>query len=186
MIAPGLIVSAPRSGAGKTTVTLAILAALRRQGLKVQAAKAGPDYIDPAFHQAATGRQSFNLDSWAMSPELIDALLARGGSGADLLVIEGGMGLFDGIPGAPRRTGASADLAARLSLPVVLVIDVAGQSQSAAALVRGFASHDPQVRIGGVVLNRAGSERHGKLVSDALPAPRIPTRGAHPRPPGPV
>ena len=181
MIAPGLIVSAPRSGAGKTTVTLAILAALRRRGLKVQAAKAGPDYIDPAFHQAATGRQSYNLDSWAMSPALIDTLLARGGRGADLLVIEGGMGLFDGIPGAPRRTGASADLAARLGLPVVLVIDVAGQSQSAAALVRGFASHDPQVRIGGVVLNRAGSERHVKLVSDAIAALGIPILGAIPR-----
>ena len=107
MIAPGLIVSAPRSGAGKTTVTLAILAALSRQGLQIQAAKAGPDYLDPAFHQAATGRQSFHLDSWAMCPALIDALVARGGSGADLLVIEGGMGLFDGIPGAPRRTRVS-------------------------------------------------------------------------------
>jgi cobyrinic acid a,c-diamide synthase len=181
MTAPGLIVSAPRSGAGKTTVTLAILAALRRQGLQVQAAKAGPDYIDPAFHQAATGRPSFNLDSWAMSPELIDALLARGASGADLLVIEGGMGLFDGIPGPPRRTGASADLAARLGLPVLLVIDVAGQSQSAAALVRGFACHDQQVRIGGVVLNRAGSERHVKLVSDAIAALGIPILGAIPR-----
>src|SRR4029450_6294902 len=128
MTTPGLIVSAPRSGAGKTTVTLAILAALRRQGLKVQAAKAGPDYIDPAFHQAAPGRQRFNLGSWAMSPELIDALLARGGSGADLLVIEGGMGLFDGIPGAPRRTGASAGLAARLGLPGRLGIDGAGRA----------------------------------------------------------
>jgi cobyrinic acid a,c-diamide synthase len=181
MTAPGLIISAPRSGAGKTTVTLAILAALRRQGLRVQAAKAGPDYIDPAFHRAATGRQSFNLDSWAMTPELIDTLIARGGSGADLLVIEGGMGLFDGIPGAPRRTGVSADLAARLGLPVLLVIDVAGQSQSAAALARGFASHDPQVRIGGVVLNRAGSERHVKLVSDAIAALGIPILGAIPR-----
>jgi cobyrinic acid a,c-diamide synthase len=181
MTAPGLIVSAPRSGAGKTTVTLAILAALHRQGLQVQAAKSGPDYIDPAFHQAATGRQSFNLDSWAMTPELIDALVARGGSGADLLVIEGGMGLFDGIPGAPRRTGASADLAARLGLPVVLVIDVAGQSQSAAALARGFASHDPQVRIGGIVLNRVGSERHVRLVSDAIAALTIPVLGAIPR-----
>ena len=181
MTAPGLIVSAPRSGAGKTTVTLAILAALRRQGLQVQAAKAGPDYIDPAFHQAATGRQSFNLDSWAMTPELIDALLARGASSADLLVIEGAMGLFDGIPGAPRRTGASADLAARLGLPVLLVIDVAGQSQSAAALARGFASHDPAVQIGGIVLNRAGSERHVRLVSDAIAALGIPILGAIPR-----
>src|SRR4029453_4511500 len=120
MTAPGLIVSAPRSGAGKTTGTPPILASLRRQGLQVQAAKAGPDYIDPAFHQAATGRPSFNLDSWAMAPELIDVLVARGAGGAHLLVIEGGMGLFDGIPGPPRRTGASADLAARPGPPVLL------------------------------------------------------------------
>ncbi|MGE3529568.1 MAG: cobyrinate a,c-diamide synthase, partial [Methyloceanibacter sp.] len=181
MTAPGLIVSAPRSGAGKTTVTLAILAALRGQGLKVQAAKAGPDYIDPAFHHAATGRPSFNLDSWAMTPELIDALIGHGGSGADLFIIEGAMGLFDGIPGAARRTGASADLAARLGLPVMLVIDVSGQSQSAAALARGFAAHDPDVRIGGVVLNRAGSERHVKLATDAIARLGIPVLGAIPR-----
>jgi len=181
MIPPGLIVAAPRSAAGKTTVTLAILSALRRQGLPVQAAKAGPDYIDPAFHQAATGRRSFNLDSWAMTPALIDALATAGTAGADLLVIEGAMGLFDGIPGPPRRTGASADLAAHFGLPVILVVDVSGQSQSAAALVRGFLSHDPQVRIGGIVLNRAGSERHLKLVTDAIAGLGVPILGAIPR-----
>ena len=181
MIAPGLIVSAPRSGAGKTTVTLAILSALRRRGLRVQAAKAGPDYIDPAFHRAATGRQSFNLDSWAMTPALIDALVERGTADADLLVIEGAMGLFDGIQGAAGRSGATADLAARLGLPVLLVIDVSGQSQSAAALARGFASHDPDVKIGGIVLNRAGSERHLRLVTDAIATLDIPILGAIPR-----
>jgi len=181
MTAPGLIVAAPRSAAGKTTVTLAILSALRRQGLTVQAAKVGPDYIDPAFHQAATGRQSFNLDSWAMTPALIDSLVSRGAAGADLLVIEGVMGLFDGIPGPPRRTGASADIAARFGLPVLLVIDVSGQSQSAAALARGFLSHDRQVRIGGIVLNRVGSERHRKLVADAIGQLGIPILGAIPR-----
>jgi cobyrinic acid a,c-diamide synthase len=143
MTAPGLIVAAPRSGVGKTTVTLALLGALARRGLAVQAAKVGPDYIDPRFHEAATGRPSFNLDSWAMPPSLIDALLGTHGADADLLVIEGAMGLFDGIPSAPLRSGATADIAARLGLPVLLVIDVAGQSQSAAALVRGFAAHDP-------------------------------------------
>jgi cobyrinic acid a,c-diamide synthase len=179
--APGLIVSAHRSGAGKTTVTLAILAALRRNGLTVQAAKVGPDYIDPAFHQAATGRPSFNLDSWAMTPALIDALVQRSGTGADLLVIEGAMGLFDGIPGAPSRTGASADLAAHFGLPVLLVIDVSGQSQSAAALARGFASYDPEVLIGGIVLNRVGGERHLRLVADAIAGLDIPILGAIPR-----
>lgn len=181
MSAPGLIVAAPRSGAGKTTVTLALLAALKRRGLKVQGAKVGPDYIDPRFHEAATGRQSFNLDSWAMPPSLIDALLREGGASADLLVIEGVMGLFDGIPSAPLRSGATADLAARLGLPVLLVIDVSGQSQSAAAVVRGFAAHDAQVRIGGVVLNRVGSERHRMFVAEAIAGLGMPLLGALPR-----
>jgi cobyrinic acid a,c-diamide synthase len=177
MTAPALIVAAPRSGAGKTTVTLALLAALRRRGLSVQAAKTGPDYIDPAFHQAATGRGSVNLDSWAMSPALLDGLAGQASADADILVVEGAMGLFDGIPGEPGRTGATADLAARFAVPVLLVADVAGQSQSAAALVRGFATHDGRVRIGGVVLNRVASDRHERLVTGALSALRIPILG---------
>jgi cobyrinic acid a,c-diamide synthase len=181
MSPPGLIVAAPRSGAGKTTVTLALLAALKRRGIVVQAAKVGPDYIDPRFHEAATGRQSFNLDSWAMEPALIDALLRAGAAQADLLVIEGAMGLFDGIPSAPLRSGATADLAARLGLPVLLVIDVSGQSQSAAALVRGFASHDADVRICGIVLNRVGNDRHKKMVADAIAQLGLPIFGAIPR-----
>jgi len=181
MTVPGLIIAAPRSGAGKTTVTLALLAAFKRRGTGVQAAKVGPDYIDPRFHEAATGRPSFNLDSWAMEPALVDALLRENAAQADLLVIEGAMGLFDGIPSAPGRSGATADLAARLGLPVLLVIDVAGQSQSAAAAVRGFASHDPAVRIGGVVLNRLGSERHRKFVTDAIAALDLPVLGVIPR-----
>jgi cobyrinic acid a,c-diamide synthase len=181
MTGPGLIVAASRSGAGKTTVTLALLAALARRGLAVQAAKVGPDYIDPRFHEAATARPSFNLDSWAMPPSLVDALLAERSASADLLVIEGAMGLFDGIPSAPLRSGATADIAARLGLPVLLVIDVAGQSQSAAALVRGFATHDPEVRIGGIVLNRVGSERHLRLVADAIVPLGIKILGAIPR-----
>ena len=160
MTARGLIVAAPRSGAGKTTVTIALLAALKRRGIAVQAAKVGPDYIDPAFHAAATGRPSVNLDSWAMKPALLDALMGEAASDAEMLVLEGAMGLFDGIEAGPRRSGSTADLAARFGLPVLLVVDVSGQSQSAAALVRGFAGHDPEVRIGGVVLNRVGSERH--------------------------
>src|SRR6516162_8585942 len=118
MTARGLIVSAPRSGAGKTTVTLALLAALARRGTAVRAAKAGPDYIDLAFHAAATGAPSVNLDSWAMAPPLLDALAREATRGADVLIVEGVMGLFDGVAGAPGRGGATADLAARFALPV--------------------------------------------------------------------
>ena len=178
MSARGLIIAAPHSGAGKTTVTLALLAALARRGLAVRAAKAGPDYIDPAFHAAATGSSSVNLDSWAMSEKLLDTLAAHAADGADLLVIEGVMGLFDGAPGASGRRGATADLAAHFGLPVVLVIDVARQAQSAAALVRGFAAHDPAVRIGGVILNGIGSERHRLMVAEPIASLGIPVLGA--------
>jgi cobyrinic acid a,c-diamide synthase len=179
----GLIVAATRSGAGKTVITLAILAALKRRGIAARAAKTGPDYIDPGFHAVATGAASRNLDSWAMAPPLLDALAAEAMSGAEMLVVEGVMGLFDGIDAASGRRGSTADLAARFGFPVVLVLDVAGQSQSAAAVVRGFATHDPAMRIAGVILNRVGSERHRVLVSDAIAAlgPPIPVLGAIPR-----
>jgi cobyrinic acid a,c-diamide synthase len=176
-----LIISAPQSGAGKTTVTLGLLAALRRRGTRVRAAKAGPDYIDPAFHAAATGAASLNLDSWAMRPDLLDALIAEAARDADLLVIEGAMGLFDGVPGEPGRSGAAADLAARWEVPAVLVLDVAGQSQSAAAVVAGFAAYDPAVRLAGVILNRVGSERHRGLVVEAIARLGMPVLGAIPR-----
>src|SRR5215471_14888959 len=149
MSARCLIISAPRSGAGKTIVTLALLAALRRRRIAVRAAKAGPDYIDPGFHAAATGHPSVNLDSWAMPPALLDQLVDGAAHSADFLLIEGAMGLFDGIPGPAGRTGAAADLAARFALPVLLVLDVSGQSQTAAALVRGLAIHNTAVRIAG-------------------------------------
>jgi cobyrinic acid a,c-diamide synthase len=178
MTARGVIIAAPHSGAGKTTVTLAILAALRRRGLAVRAAKAGPDYIDPAFHAAAIGAPSVNLDSWAMPPALLDALAAQASERADILVIEGVMGLFDGATG---RRGATAELAAHFGLPVVLVLDVSRQAQSAAALVRGFATHDANVQIAGVILNRVASERHRVLVTDAIEAIGIPVLGAVPR-----
>ena len=181
MNAPALIIAAPRSGAGKTTVTLALLAALRRRGLEVRAAKAGPDYIDPAFHAAATGRDSVNLDSWAMGPALLDGLMANAATDSDILVIEGVMGLFDGIGREPVRTGATADLAARFGVPVILVLDVSGQSQSAAALLRGFATHKKDVRIAGVVLNRVGSARHERLVAEAIAGLEIPILGVLPR-----
>jgi cobyrinic acid a,c-diamide synthase len=179
--ARGLIIAAPHSGAGKTTVTLAILAALARRGIAVRAAKAGPDYIDPAFHAAAIGTPSVNLDSWAMPGALLDALAAQAASDADIFVIEGVMGLFDGAPGIGGRRGATADLAAHFNLPVVLVLDVSRQAQSAAALVRGFAAHDPAVRVAGVILNRVASERHRALVADAINALGMAVLGAIPR-----
>jgi cobyrinic acid a,c-diamide synthase len=181
MIARGLLVSAPRSGAGKTTVTLGILKALARRGVPVHSAKAGPDYIDPAFHAAATGSSSVNLDSWAMPPVQIDALVVNATRGAQIFIIEGAMGLFDGVPGIPGRSGAAANIAARLKLPVLLVLDVTAQSQSAAAVVRGFATHDPDVRVAGVVLNRIGSPRHHKLIADAIAKLGVPVLGAIPR-----
>jgi cobyrinic acid a,c-diamide synthase len=181
MSARGLIVSAPRSGAGKTTVTLALLAALHRRGIAVRAAKSGPDYIDPAFHAVATGRPGCNLDSWAMPPDLLDALASDAAHGGDLLVIEGAMGLFDGVAGERGQCGTAADLAARFSLPVLLVLDVSGQAQSAAAVLRGFMAHDAAVRIGGVILNRVGSERHRALIADAIAPLGVPIVGAIPR-----
>jgi cobyrinic acid a,c-diamide synthase len=181
MTARGLLISAPRSGSGKTIVTLALLAAFRRRGVAVRSAKAGPDYIDPGFHAAATGHPSVNLDSWAMPAALLDQLVDGAARNADFLLIEGAMGLFDGLPGPAGRTGAAADLAARFALPVLLVLDVSGQSQTAAALVRGLAAHDPAVKIAGVVLNRVGSERHRRLVSDAIAALGVTVLGALPR-----
>jgi cobyrinic acid a,c-diamide synthase len=184
MTARGLIIAAPRSGSGKTTVTLALLAALRRRGVRVRAAKTGPDYIDPAFHAAATGAPSLNLDSWAMAPALLDALAGEAAQDADLLVIEGVMGLFDGVAAPPGHSGSTADLAARFGLPVLLVLDVSGQSQTAAAVARGLAMHDQAVRIAGVVLNRVGSARHHALVADAMAVAGMPVLGAVKRDPG--
>ena len=157
----GWLVAATRSGAGKTTVTLAILAALRRRGVAVAAAKSGPDYIDPMFHAAAAGAPGVNLDSWAMPPALIDRLVARAARDATLLVVESAMGLFDGVAGEPGRSGAAADLAARFGLPVLLVLDVSGQSQSAAAVAGGFARH------------RSGRARSAAWCSTASPATAI-------------
>jgi cobyrinic acid a,c-diamide synthase len=181
MTARGLIIAAPSSGAGKTTVTLAVLAALARRGVKVRSAKTGPDYIDPAFHAAAVGAPSVNLDSWAMPPALLDALVARAADDADIFIIEGVMGLFDGASGVAGRRGATADLAAHFGLPVVLVLDISRQAQSAAAVVRGFASHDPAVHVAGVILNRTASEKHRTLVAEAIAALGIPVFGAVPR-----
>ena len=181
MAARALIIGAPRSGSGKTTLTLALLAALRRRGLRVRAAKSGPDYIDPAFHAAASGAPCPNLDSWAMAPAQLDCIAADVAMDADVVLIESAMGLFDGVAAAPGRSGAAADLAARYRLPVLLVLDVSGQSQTAAAVARGFMLHDPAVRIAGVVLNRVGSDRHRDSIARAMAALGLPLLGSVPR-----
>lgn len=184
MIPPGLIISAPASGTGKTTVMLGLLAAFRAAGVAVQPFKSGPDYIDPAFHRAASGRASLNLDSWAMGGAEIAGHLAAA-EGADLVLAEGSMGLFDGVARAGEAgTGASADLAALTGWPVVLVLDVSGQAQSAAAVARGFATMRPGVTLAGVVLNRVASPRHEALVRAGMEAAGIAVLGALPRNPG--
>jgi cobyrinic acid a,c-diamide synthase len=180
-MARGLVISAPASGAGKTTLTLALARAYRDRGLAVQCFKSGPDYIDPAFHTAATGRTSVNLDSWAMSREAIGALTRRAAD-ADLILAEGSMGLFDGVAteGAC-GTGASADLAAMMGWPVLLVLDPSGQAQTAAAVAAGLRDFRPGVRLAGVVLNRVASPRHEDLVRRAMRSVGISVLGALPR-----
>lgn len=181
MIPPGLIISAPASGTGKTTLMLGLLAAFRAQGITVQPFKSGPDYIDPAFHGAASGRPSLNLDSWAMTAPLIAGLVGAA-EGADLILAEGSMGLFDGVAKAGETgSGASADIAALMGWPVVLVIDVSGQAQSAAAVAAGFAAYHPDVHVAGVVLNRVASPRHEALVRAGMEAAGIRVFGALPR-----
>lgn len=170
----GLILAAPASGSGKTTLTLGLLRALSRRGMEVRGAKSGPDYIDPRFHEAASGKPSLNLDAWAMDKRRIRALA----HGTGLLLIEGAMGLFDG---APDGDGASADLARILGLPVILIVDAGRMSQSVAAILRGFRDHDPEVRIAGVILNNVGSPRHERMLRGALAPLSLPVLGALPR-----
>ena len=174
MTGSGIVISAPASGAGKTTITMGLLRALS-EVTKVKPAKSGPDYIDPAFHQAACGVPSVNLDAWAMEP---DALRANAAT-EDLLVVEGAMGLFDGAP--PDGKGATADVARLLGLSVILVIDARSMSHSIAALVRGFRDHDPGLSIAGLILNRVGSPRHEAMLRRALEPLKIPVLGALPR-----
>lgn len=167
----GLLIAAPSSGSGKTTVTLGLLRALRNRGVGIAPGKAGPDYIDPAFHAAASGALCLNFDPWAMRPELISANAALHRSGDRILVVEAMMGLFDG---AADGKGTAAELAAQLSLSVVLVVDASRMSQSVAPLVSGFAGFRADVRIAGVILNKVGSERHEAMLRQALEAIRMP------------
>lgn len=174
----GFMIAAPASGSGKTTLTLGLLRALKRRGEALAPAKAGPDYIDPAYHKAASGVDCFNLDPWAMRPELISALSSRMTEGDKLLIAEGMMGLFDG---AMDGRGSSADLAKLLDLPIVLVVDCARQSHSIAALVSGFSQFRTDVLIAGVVLNRVGSARHEMMLREALRPLGLTVLGAIPR-----
>lgn len=177
MTARALIIGAPRSGSGKTSVTIGLLRAFARRSVKVRGIKTGPDYIDPGFHEAATHRPGLNLDSWAMAPDLLRHLARGQAEDAELLLIESAMGLFDGIVSEENRSGAASDLARLFHLPVLLVLDVSGQSQTAGAIAYGFAHYDPTVKIAACVLNRAGSERHKKLCGDAIQAAGIPVVG---------
>lgn len=183
MIPPGLMISAPASGTGKTTLMLGLLAAFRAQGIEVQPFKSGPDYIDPAFHTAASGRASFNIDSWSMEQTRIEGLVGNA-AGADLILAEGSMGLFDGVAvkGASGN-GASADIAAQMGWPVVLVLDVSGAAQSVAATALGFRMMRPDVTLAGVVLNRVASPRHEALVRVGMAQAGIVVLGALPRRP---
>ena len=177
----GLMIAAPRSGAGKTTLTLGLLRAFRRRGAVVVGLKSGPDYIDPAFHAAASGAEGVNLDSWAMPPESLISLAAEACAGHALALCEASMGLFDGVPAPQGRSGASADVAAALGMPVLIVVDVSGQAQSAAAVVMGCARYDKRLKAAAVVVNRVGSERHRRLAVGAIEALGIPVVGALPR-----
>ena len=177
-MAAGLIVAAPASGSGKTAITLALLALARRKGIAISSAKVGPDYIDPAFHAAATGRPCFNLDGWAMRPETLRAVLAETARDADFVLIEGVMGLFDGAALGPGgATGSTADLAAALDLPVVLVMNAKGQGATAGAVLEGLAGHRPDVRVAGVIFNRVGSGTHRAILAAAAEAAHIPVFG---------
>jgi cobyrinic acid a,c-diamide synthase len=178
---PGLLIAAPASGTGKTTVMLGLLAALRARGLVVQPFKNGPDYIDPAFHRAASGRASLNLDTWAMGPEMLVGL-AGVAEGCDLVLAEGSMGLFDGVAvkGASGN-GAAADLAALMGWPVVLVIDASGQAQTAAAVAQGLARFRQGITVAGVILNRIASPRHEALIRAGMDEAGLQVLGALPK-----
>lgn len=170
MIGRGLVIAAPSSGGGKTVFTLGLLRHLARTGVAVASAKAGPDYIDPAFHTAATGRPCLNLDTWAMRGSTIAGLAERLSAEAPLVVAEGVMGLFDGAvgDGDAAADGSTASLAKATGWPVVLVVDVRGQAASAAAVVEGFVRHRPDVAVVGVVFNRVGGPRHEEVLRSAI------------------
>ncbi|MFC8068597.1 cobyrinate a,c-diamide synthase [Streptomyces sp. NPDC057293] len=174
---PRLVVAAPSSGSGKTTVATGLMAALAARGLAVSPHKVGPDYIDPGYHALATGRTGRNLDAYLCGPELVEPLFLHGSRGCDIAVIEGVMGLYDGAAGEG-ELASTAHVAKLLRAPVVLVVDASAQSRSVAALVHGFVSFDPDVRVGGVILNKVGSDRHEVMLREALDSVGVPVLGA--------
>ncbi|MER5769904.1 cobyrinate a,c-diamide synthase [Streptomyces sp. NPDC001985] len=171
-----LVIAAPSSGSGKTTVATGLMAAFAASGLAVSPHKVGPDYIDPGYHALATGRPGRNLDAYLCGTELMAPLFARGSAGCDLAVVEGVMGMYDGAAGAG-ELASTAQLAKLLRAPVVLVVDASSQSRSVAALVHGFLSWDPEVRVGGVILNKVASDRHEELLREALEDVGVPVLG---------
>lgn len=174
---PRLVIAAPSSGAGKTTVATGLMAAFAEAGLVVSPHKVGPDYIDPGYHSLATGRPGRNLDAYLCGPGRIAPLFLHGAAGADLALVEGVMGLFDGAS-QMGELSSTAQVAKLLRAPVVLVVDASSQSRSVAALVHGFASWDPEVRLAGVILNKVGSDRHEELLREAMESSGVPVLGA--------
>lgn len=173
---PRLVIAAPSSGSGKTTVATGLMAAFAARGLTVSPHKVGPDYIDPGYHALATGRVGRNLDAYLCGPELVGPLFLHGAQGCDIAVVEGVMGLYDGAAGEG-ELASTAHVAKLLGAPVVLVVDASSQSRSVAALVHGFASWDPEVRVGGVILNKVASDRHEELLREALEQAGVPVLG---------
>ncbi|MEU4883638.1 cobyrinate a,c-diamide synthase [Streptomyces althioticus] len=173
---PRLVVAAPASGSGKTTVATGLMAALSARGMAVSPHKVGPDYIDPGYHALATGRVGRNLDAYLCGAELVAPLFAHGARGCDIAVVEGVMGLFDGASGEG-ELASTAQVAKLLRAPVVLVVDASAQARSVAALVHGFVSFDPEVRVGGVILNKVASDRHEAVLREALEAVGVPVLG---------
>jgi cobyrinic acid a,c-diamide synthase len=177
-MARGILIAAPASGSGKTVVTLGLLRHLRNTGVAAASIKVGPDFIDPVFHSAAGGRPCLNLDTWAMRPATVRALAGQAGDGAELIVGEGVMGLFDG---APDGSGSTADLAQATGWPVVLVVDAKGMGASVAALLEGFLAHQRDVPVRGVIFNRVGGGRHADLLRAAAEPLDIAVLGCLPR-----
>jgi cobyrinic acid a,c-diamide synthase len=167
-LGPRVVIAGTHSGVGKTTVASGLMAAMRSRGQRIAPAKVGPDFIDPGYHALACGRPGRNLDAWMSGPELIPSLAARAAAAADLLIVEGVMGMFDGA--ADGTSSSTADVARLLDAPVILVVDCSAQAGSVAALVHGFATFDPRVKVAGVILNRLASAGHERMVREALQA----------------